>query len=609
MHRLDASWLACATALLLVLACEEEKPGQDPDSGGPRMDAGRDAGMDATAVRLDAASDSAVDAARASDAAPEPDAALGPPGAIFTDVTALAGLATPHAKPASCIFEEMRTCESDHMTGGAAVGDVDGDGWQDLLVTMLEGSNRLYRNAGDGTFTDISAASGLAAFEMHSNGAAFVDIENDGDLDLYVTSIGAADDPVSGRYHLFVNDGTGVFTEDAVARGLDLTDGRVHVGQSVAVGDYDRDGYADLHVGEWLPRPGIRPHTRLFRNRGAARPGHFEDVTVSSGVLTFTERCWNGEVVCSSYAWASAFSDLDDDGWPDLVVVSDFGRTRLFWNRGDGTFELGLITSSIGGDENGMGSTIADYDDDGDLDWFVSSIFDPDFTCVLAPCTWGSSGNRLYRNAGGRVIEDKTDLGGVREGGWGWGSAFFDYDNDGDLDLVSTNGVDFPSSTYDAAYHEDRTRFWENVGGGRLRERALDVGIGDTDLGKGLVVFDYDRDGDVDVFIVNNGQLPRLYRNDGGSDSSFLRVRAVGTRSTSESLGARVWVRVTADGPRRMREIGSVSHFLGQSERIAHFGLGRGVTRVAEVEVRWPSGMTTRLEDVEANQTLELVEP
>lgn len=603
--------LRLAAALIVGSGCTDAPIRPEPDAGQDR-DAGRANVMDAR-VPLDAPVDAAADAVDAPDAADAGgtggDAALGPPGAVFTDVTELAGLAVPHRKPPSCIVEPVYACEADHMTGGAAVGDVDGDGWPDLFVTMLEGRDYLYRNRGDGTFEDVTEAAGLAAYALHSNGAAFVDIENDGDLDLYVTTIGAAGDPVNGRYYLFVNDGSGRFTEEALVRGLALADGRAHVGESIAVGDFDRDGYADLHVNEWLPRPGVRPHTRLLRNLGAARPGYFEDVTRSSGALTFSERCWDGETPCTQFAWASAFADLDGDGWQDLVVVIDFGRTRLFWNRGDGTFELGLITADIGGDENGMGSTFGDYDNDGDLDWFVSSIWDPANTCVLASCTWGTTGNRLYRNAGGRAIEDATVHAGVRESGWGWGSAFFDYDNDGDLDLVATNGIEFPSSRYDDVFNEDRTAFWENVGGGRFVERALDVGLGDTDRGKGLVVFDYDRDGDLDVFVANNGQRPRLYRNDGGSEGSFLRVRLRGTRSTSEGLGARVWVRSHPDGPRQLREMGSVTHFLGQSERVAHFGLGRGVTRVAEVEVRWPSGALVCLNDVEANLTLLLTEP
>lgn len=314
-----------------------------------------------------------------------------------------------------------------------------------------------------------------------------------------------------------------------------------------------------------------------------------------------------------SWLASPAVADLDGDG--DLEIVAARHSVLYAWSA-DGAMLWRAAWGHSASDPDDHGSTrmwaspvVGDFDGDGDLDWFVSSIWDPDFTCVLAPCTWGSSGNRLYRNAGGRAIEDATDFAGVRESGWGWGAALFDYDNDGDLDLVATNGIEFPGSVYDNPYNEDPTAFWENVGAGRMRRRARDVGIDDTDRGKGLVVFDYDGDGDLDVFVVNNGQLPRLYRNDGGSDASFLRVRPVGTRSTSEALGARVWVRVVEGGPRQVREIGSVTHFLGQSERVAHFGLGRGVERVAEVEIRWPTGRATRLEDVDANQTLVLVEP
>lgn len=525
----------------------------------------------------------------------------------FTDVTAEAGLATPHRKPSRCILERTTSCETDHTTGGAAVGDVDGDGWPDLYVTMLEGPDHLYLNRGDGTFADHTEQAGLA-LDLQSNGAAFVDIDRDGDLDLYVTTIGAGTDAVNARFYLFVNDGEGRFRDEAVLRGAALDDASLHGGTSVAVGDFDRDGFADLHVAEWLPRASVRPHTRLLRNRGAEAPGHFEDVTESSGALTFSRACWEGETPCTSYALANAFSDLDGDGWPDLVVVADFGRTRLFWNRGDGTFELGFMTADLEGDENGMGSTIGDLDGDGRLDWFITSIWDPDYTCALASCTWGSSGNRLYRFRGREPI-DATDEAGVRESGWGWGTAFFDHDNDGDLDLVATNGVRFPGSPFEDRFNEEPMRFWDNEGAARMIERSREAGLDRASDGKGLLVFDYDGDGDLDVFVVNNGGLPILFRNDGGSDFGWLRVRLVGTASNPEGLGARLELRARPDGPLQVHELGSVSHFLGQSERVAHFGLGPEVARVWALEVRWPSGRLTRLTDVEIRQTLTLVEP
>lgn len=594
------------SALLLALtACS---PPPDPP---------RDAGVDAAPERPDArpgvgedagrldAGPPPEDAGRDLDAGPPPDA--GPTLALprFVDVTAAAGLDSPHRTPPHCAQGRGEdTCEIDHMTGGAAVGDFDADGWPDLYVTNLEGPDHLYRNQGDGTFVDVAASVGLGA-ALQTNGAAFVDVDDDGDLDLYVTCIAGPDDPVNRGHRLYVQE-AGVFTEEAASRGADLRQGgSLFGGESVAVGDYDRDGYPDLHVTEWLDTRQSHPHTRLLRNRGATRPGHFVDVTVAAGASTFSLECWEGTTRCTSYAFASAFTDLDGDGFQDLVVVSDFGTTRLFWNRGDGTFELGLRTSTVGGDENGMGSTVGDVDGDGDLDWFVTSIFDPMFICARNPCAWGSSGNRLFQNDGAREWVDDTDRAGVREGGWGWGAALFDADNDGDLDLTMVNGVDFPHIDLDDGYAAEPMRFWVNDGTGRFRERSAAVGLTDVGRGKGLVVFDYDRDGDQDLFVVNNAAAPRLYRSE-GAEGAWLRLRLVGTASNTEALGARV--EATVEGRRLVREVGSVTHFLGQSEREVHLGLGVAA-QVDQLRILWPSGAVTTMVDVAAGQELTITEP
>jgi hypothetical protein len=517
----------------------------------------------------------------------------------FTDVTAAAGLTyLQHVAqaPPNCLLSPS-SCETERLSGGAAVGDFDGDGLPDLYATRLDGTDILFRNKGDGTFEDVTTSAGLSTFTLNSNGAAFGDIDRDGDLDLFVSVIGVALDPVNNRHYLFVNQGNGTFVEDAVARGTAIDPGKLRRGFSVQFGDYDRDGWLDIHVNEWRPTPSS-PGSRLLRNLGTASPGVFEDTTIEAGVI-----------LDSTDAFASSFADLDDDGWPDLAVAADFGTSKLFWNDGDGTFTNGTAAAGVGTDENGMGSTIGDYDGDGDLDWFVTAIFDVNETCETQPCFWRYTGNRLYRNDGARNFSDATDTAGVREGFWGWGSAFFDYDNDGDLDLVMTNGIDFPTSTVEAAFNTDPMRFWENDGAGLYTERSAFVGLTDTRSGKGLLVFDYDDDGDLDLFIVNNAAGPILYRNDGGNAADWLRVETIGTDSNLEGIGAKVTIQAIALGPTQVREIGVGTHFLGQSERTAHFGLGTGITPVHDVTISWPSGQTQQFSNVVRNTTLVAVEP
>jgi len=534
---------------------------------------------------------------------------------VFTDVTSEAGLdyIQHHAaEPPDCLFGSGNYCAPERMSGAAAAGDADGDGRVDLYVTRLDGPDFLFQNQGDGTFLDRSVESGLAAFHLQSNGAAFGDVDNDDDLDLFVTTLGEQGDPVNGRYYLFVNDGAGRFTEEAQGRGLALETGKTHAGFSAACGDFDLDGWLDLHVTEWLLGGGCQgsevSHNRLLRNLGVSAPGHFEDVTETAGVSLQASR---EGAPCGRWGFASAFTDLDGDGWPELTVVADFGTSRLFWNNGDGTFNDGTEAAGVGSDENGMGSTFGDIDGDGDLDWFVTSIHDPLETCDRESCNWGYSGNRLYRYEGSRTFSDATDWAGVREGYWGWGAAFFDADNDGDQDLVMTNGVDFPGAEdWSHLWTVDPMRFWVNDGSGHMREMAASAGLTDTASGKGLLTFDYDHDGDLDIFVVNNAGAPRLYRNDSGNSLGWLRVEVRGGESNRQGLGARVTVEVAPKATLQVREIGTASHFLGQSETAAHFGLGAGDEPVWRVVVEWPrSGTRQVLHDVARNSVLTVHEP
>ena len=480
------------------------------------------------------------------------------------------------------------------MSGGAAAGDFDEDGNVDLFVTRLDAPDILYRNTGDGMFEDVTVTSGIDR-GFGSNGAGWSDVDNDGDLDLYVTSLS------DSRFYLYINDGTGVFTEEAQARGAAVEGPDEHFGYSVTFGDYDNDDYLDIHTTEWRPislnPTGSLANSRLLRNLGTANPGYFEDVTQGAGVALDGVGPRPG-----SFSFASRFSDLDGDGFVDLAIASDFGESRLFWNNRNGTFTDGTDAAGVETDENGMGSAIGDVNGDGLLDWFVTAIFDPDDTCSEPPgCNWGASGNRLYLNNGDRTFTDVTDVAGVRDGYWGWGATFIDYDNDRDLDLVMTNGVDFPWSTIEGHYEDDPMRFWENDGRGNFSEISSLIGLRDTGSGKGLLKFDYDNDGDLDLLVVNNGSAPVLYRNDGGNANGWLRIKPVGVHPAA---GTKITVQFHRYVRPQIWEVHAGNNFLGQDEIIAHFGLGKGSQPVYRVTIEWPDGAVEVLENVARNTTV-----
>ncbi len=522
----------------------------------------------------------------------------GPTAVTFTDVTAAAGVSyTQHSIP-------MGIAQQAYFTGAAAAADVDNDGWVDLYVTRVDSSDILFRNNGDGTFSDHTiAAFGASPPVVPSNGAQFGDIDNDGDQDLYVLSI------LTNRYDLYINDGTGQFTEEALLRGAAIDGADTHYGMSSAFGDYDLDGYLDMYTGEWRKDEsnptGAPMNIRLLRNLGAAQPGHFEDVTNAAGVAMDAVPPSN-PAVFDSQGFAPRFTDLDADGLPDLILSSDHQTSRLFWNNGDGTFTDGTDAANVGTDTFGMGSTVGDYDGDGDLDWFVTSIFDN--------TRENRDGNRLYRNDGNRVFTDVTDIADVRDGAWGWGAVFFDADNDGDLDLTHTNGVDFQAPFFNASSHgafvNDATRFWINDGAGVFTESAVLYGITDSASGKGMLQFDYDRDGDQDLFVTNCGGTPVLYRNDGGNSNNWLRVEVTGTQSNRDGIGA--FLTLTPDlgmaTVQQVREIDGGNNFLSHDERVAHFGVGDATT-LDQLVIRWPSGTVQTLVDIAPNTTLSVTEP
>jgi hypothetical protein len=537
---------------------------------------------------------------------------LAPGASSFQDVTAAAGVEYLQY----AVTQPPSENDSEYMSGGAAAGDYDGDGWVDLYVTELDAMDVLYRNRGDGTFEDVTALAGLDV-DLASNGAGWGDIDNDGDLDLYLTTLG----PVETRFCLFVNDGSGHFSEEAVARGAAIDGPDPHYGYSITFADYDLDGWLDIHMTEWRPDnlnpAGALSNARLLHNRGGKMAGYFKDVTEAAGVSL--DGIPTGVAgVSGTFSFTSRFADMDRDGWPDLLVSGDFGTSRLFWNNRDGTFTDGTIAAGAGTDDNGVGIAVGDYDGDGYLDWFVSSIYDPDEVCLNpgGSCTFGGSGNRLYHNNGrDRTFSDVTDTAGVRDSYWGTGSTFFDFDNDGDMDLVSTNGANLPylvppEDEPFARFTEDPTVLWLNDGNGVMTEISESLGIMDDGPGRGLLTFDFDKDGDLDLFIVNNAGTPVLYRNDVGNLNSWLRVDTEGSESNRDGIGAVVSVWLAKGSDPLVHEISAGSNFLGQSESTAHFGLGAGSEPIFRVEVYWPAtNRTNEFTSVVRNTTLEVLEP
>ncbi len=499
------------------------------------------------------------------------------PQTTFANVTASSGIDHEFS------IVTANTSDPAEMGGGLSAADFDRDGLIDLYFVGGDGApNALYRNDGSNKFSDVANGLGLDATHLGS-GPAFADIDGDGDLDLFVGSV------ENHPKYLFRNDGN-QFTNVLANSGIVL---RAENTISAGFSDYDMDGDLDLVLAHWGNDP--QPDTEtLWQNNG---DGTFTSASIPSGIADqlITQTGLPG---LFDYTFAPMLSDIDRDGDPDILFASDFTTSKIFLNNGDATF-TDITDRNVVKDRNGMGSAAGDYDNDGDMDWFVTSIFE------TSQGADPNIGNRLYRNDGNGVFTDVTDAAGVADGGWGWGVCFEDFDNDGDLDIFHVNGweqIDPRDAGGPNDFTFDQIRYFESQGDGTFVEAAQGAGLIDTGQGRGVACFDSDRDGDLDLVITNNQPVKSvvIYRNELGGTNHYLTVKLNGSGVNTDAIGAMIEI---SDGSRtQIREIRAGNHFVSQNPAEAHFGLGAAMS--VDITITWPDGTQKSLDAIAADQYL-----
>jgi hypothetical protein len=530
-----------------------------------------------------------------------------PYNAHFVEVARKAGIDRPilygSPNPKDFILESIGC--------GCAFLDYDNDGWIDMLV--LGGSsftgpdpgitNRLYHNNRDGTFRDVTLEAGLTRTGW-ACGVCVGDYNNDGFDDLFLT--------YWGQNVLYRNNGNGTFTD--VTREAGLLGSAARYGTGCAFVDYNRDGYLDLFVSNYVgfdhaktPRPGEKSYCfflntpvncgprglpfgqhSLYRNNG---DGTFTDVSEAAGISGAR----------SNYGLTVVAADFDDDGWPDIYVACDSSPSLLFMNNHDGTFSeeggiRGVAYSADGKEQAGMGVAVGDYDGDGHLD-----IFKTNFAGDLPV---------LYRNLGRGDFEDVT-----RESGLAvdnrfvcWGTGLEDFDNDGWPDISVATGHIYPEleRRYPDSPYKSPLLLYRNLGHGHFEELFDEAGsaILEPHSSRGIAYGDFDNDGDIDMLVVNLGEPPSLFRNDVSGKDHWIKIRLEGTLSNRTALGARV--ELTANGKKQMKELQSQSSFLSCNDFRLHFGLGNAL--LADLTVRWPRGQRQSLTALKADQLYTIKE-
>ena len=523
----------------------------------------------------------------------------------FTDVARSSGITFQHdnaATPEKFLIETMGS--------GCAWIDYDQDGLLDLYLVNGAATNvytpghplssALYHNNGNGTFTDVTAKAGVGSNTLFGMGVAVGDYDNDGFPDLFVCGY--------GRSVLYHNNGDGTFTDVTSRAGVANTG---LWASSAAWFDYDNDGRLDLVIAnyvDWSPErnfycgdrgPGMRSYCHpddfnpqpptLFHNNG---DGTFTDVSKSAGLAA---KPANGLGIVTF--------DYDNDGWQDIFIANDHMPNSLFHNNRNGTFSevgyfAGVAVSGDGQAEAGMGTDAADTTGNGRMDLVAVHL-----DMQLA---------RLYQNMGDGTFEDATFRSRLSYATFHmseFGTRFFDYDNDGAIDLFMANGHVLDNI---ARYHAD-TKYAEpklmfrNTGHGIFQNVSDQLGPDflSPRVSRGAAIGDFDNDGDLDILVNNCGQTPQLLRNDGGNRNHWMEILLIGAKSNRDGVGARVRVR-SGDLTLYDQRKGGMSYQSAQDPRL-HFGLGQR-TKIDSIEILWPSGMDTKLTNIECNQILAVKE-
>lgn len=496
------------------------------------------------------------------------------------------------------------------MGCGAAFLDYDNDGWLDILVltgrriesTPKEAVIRLYRNNRDGSFTDVTAKSGLGR-SVWASGITVGDYDNDGFDDLFITCW--------GQNILFHNNGDGTFTEVTRQAGLLQTSPRFATGCTWV--DYDRDGRLDLFVSRYVafdfekvppagkgascsykgipvecgPKGLPQETCSLYHNNG---DGTFTDVSVKAGIAS---------VKC--YGLTAVAADFNGDGWPDIYVACDTSPSLLFRNKHDGTFseeglEDGVAVNEDGQEQSGMGVAVGDFNLDGSLDIFKTHFSED------TPALYQNNGQGYFRD-----VTIRAGL-GVETRFVCWGAGMPDLDNDGLPDLFFTTGMVYPEVEKDFPdiHYKTPNIVFRNLGGGRFEELLDQAGPGTAEAhsSRGVAFGDFDNDGDLDILIVNMNEPPSLLRNDVSGANHWLKVLLIGTASNRSAIGAQV---IAAYGARKQAQtVMAQSSYLSVNDKRLHFGLG--AETAADLEIRWPNGRVEKIPKVEAGRLIVIRE-